>query len=268
VAVSFAGLVLPGLGPGSVGLITGGSGGIGSAVTEQLLHMGGSVGVMSRSERRLKEFADGLGDPPGLRVSPGDITNENDVERVVGGLVDEFGRIDYLVNLAAVADGRATLATLDMTTARHVLEVNVIGTLLPCKVAARHMRACGRGRIANVASAAAARAREDGTIYGPSKAAVLRLTVQLGVELGPHGITVNCVSPGQTPSILRAVGEEGGTAPVVTGGSAASSAARIPRRRRGEFADYVGPILFFCSDLVDYTTGTNLDVDGGTHGRR
>jgi NAD(P)-dependent dehydrogenase (short-subunit alcohol dehydrogenase family) len=268
VAVSFEELSLPGLGPGSVGLITGGSGGIGSAVTEQLLRMGGAVGVMSRSERRLKEFADGLGTPPGLRATAGDVTDEDDVERVVGGLVDEFGRIDYLVNLAAVADGRATLAALDMATARQVLDVNVIGTLLPCKVAARHMTARGRGRIVNVASAAATRAREDGTIYGASKAAVLRLTVQLAVELGPYGITVNCVSPGQTPSVLRAVGEDGGRAPIPTGGSADTSASHNPRRRRGEFADYVGPILFFCSDLVDYTSGTNLNVDGGASGRR
>jgi NAD(P)-dependent dehydrogenase (short-subunit alcohol dehydrogenase family) len=155
-----------------------------------------------------------------------------------------------------------------MATARRVLDVNVIGTLLPCKVAARHMTARGRGRIVNVASAAATRAREDGTIYGASKAAVLRLTVQLAVELGPYGITVNCVSPGQTPSVLRAVGEDGGQAPIPTGGSADTSASRNPRRRRGEFADYVGPILFFCSDLVDYTSGTNLNVDGGASGRR
>jgi NAD(P)-dependent dehydrogenase (short-subunit alcohol dehydrogenase family) len=268
VAVSFPNLVLPGLGAGSVGLVTGGSGGIGSAVTEQLLHMGGTVGVMSRSKQRLDEFADGLGGPEGLRLAAGDITDEGDVERAVDGLVDEFGRIDYLVNLAAVADGRATLDTLDMDKARHVLDVNVIGTLLPSKIAARAMVRQGKGRIVNVASAAATRAREQGTIYGPSKAAVLRLTVQLGVELGQHGITVNCVSPGQTPSVLREAGEEGGHAPVPAAGSADTSASRNPRRRRGEFADYVGPIVFFCSDLVDYTTGTNLDVDGGAHGRR
>lgn len=115
-----------------------------------------------------------------------------------------------------------------------------------------------------VSSVAANQAMRGRNVYGPTKAALTHLTRQLAVELGPFGITANAVSPGQTPTRITLVEDEPGKPPrakmAVVG---ESQLDRIPLYRRGELADFVGPILFFASDLSGYTTGADLVVDGG-----
>jgi len=102
-------------------------------------------------------------------------------------------------------------------------------------------------------------------VYGATKAAVVRMARQLAVELGPDGIRVNSVSPGQTPTVLRGVDEPPGGPPVAARGG---GEAAIPLRRRGRLDDYAGPVLFLASDLAAYVTGIDLLVDGGVAIRR
>ena len=112
-----------------------------------------------------------------------------------------------------------------------------------------------------MSSVAAHRSQPGAAPYGASKAALISLTQHLAVDLGPDGITVNSVSPGQTPTKLRSWDEPAGGAPQSMGSS--SDVAGIPRRRRGRLEDYVGAILFLCSSLADYVTGVDIPVEGG-----
>lgn len=264
--VGWADVRLPGIGPDSVALVTGASGSIGRATTEALAALGVRVGAMGRSEGLLRELADDVGDE---RVVPivGDVSEEADARDAVATVVDRWQRLDILVHLAAVADSKTPLVDVTVEEFDRVLAVNVRGTLLMARAAAGPMRRRGRGRIVTVASIAAGRVAPGAAAYPASKAAVIRLTRQLAVDLGSDGITVNCVSPGQTPALLRPVDESPGT-PSPPTPAEGRSMSRIPLARRGVVDDYVGPILFLASDMAQYVTGAEILAEGGAALRR
>lgn len=266
-AVAWDDVRLPGLGPAQVALVTGGTGAIGWRTVEALATMGVRVGVMGRSRPRVEaavaEVPAALGER--LLPVPGDVSVPADAQTAVDAVVERWNRLDVLIHAAAIGDSGADLAGLNPDEIDQLLAVNVKGTLLVAQAAAEPMRAQGRGRMVFLASVAASRAAPGGNVYGATKAAVVRLARQLAVELGPAGVRVNCVSPGQTPTVLRRVGQEPGRPlPSSRGGNEAS----IPVRRRGRLDDYVGAIAFLASDLADYTTGVDLLVDGGVAVRR
>lgn len=257
---------LPGLGPDSVALVTGASGSLGSATTAALAALGVRVGAMGRSGDLLRGLAQDIG---GAQVLPfvGDVSQESDALGAVSAVVDGWQRLDVLIHLAAVADTKTPLTEVAVDEFDRVLAVNVRGTLLMARAAAAVMRRQGKGRIVTVSSIAASRVAPGAAAYPASKAAVLRLTRQLAVDLGPDGITVNCVSPGQTPALLRRVDQSPGSASPPTPADGRSS-SRIPLARRGVLDDYVGPILFLASDLAQYVTGAEILAEGGAGLRR
>lgn len=253
-------VALPGLGEGTVALVTGATGVLGQATARALTTLGVRVVGMARSVAPLEDLAQEVGNEL-LELAPGDVAVSDDVDEVVGRTLDRWGRLDVLVNLAAVHDSGRSLDEVSVDELDRVLAVNVRGTLLTARAAARPMRAQGRGRIITSASIVAGRASAGAGVYPPSKAAVIRLTRQLAVDLGPDGITVNCVSPGQTPGLLRRVDDEPG-APLRLK-RPRSAPSRVPLQRRGAADDYVGAILFLASDLAQYVTGAELLVEGG-----
>ncbi len=257
---------LPGLGSDSVALVTGASGSIGSATTAALAALGVRVAAMGRSGNLLRDLASDVGDDQVLPVV-GDVSQEADALGAVSAVLDRWQRLDVLVHLAAVADTKTPLTEVDVDQFDRVLAVNVRGTLLMARAAAAVMRRQGKGRIVTVSSIAASRVAPGAAAYPASKAAVLRLTRQLAVDLGPYGITVNCVSPGQTPALLRRVDELPGSGSPPTPGAGRDS-SRIPVARRGVLDDYVGPILFLASDLAQYVTGAEILAEGGAALRR
>jgi NAD(P)-dependent dehydrogenase (short-subunit alcohol dehydrogenase family) len=250
---------LPGIGPSTVALITGGTGAIGLRLAEAFAALGARVAITSRSADRVAKEAARLGtggEALGIRA---DVADPDDARAAVSQVTSRWGRLDVLVQCAALGD-HSTFDELDVATIDALLATNVKGVLLVAQAAAVPMTAQGRGRIINVASIMAHRGGSHHAAYGASKAAVVYTSRSLSSELGPHGITVNSVSPGSTPTMLR----EPGDAP----GSAAqpardSGAGRIPLRRRGHLDDYVGPILFLASDLARYVTGADILIDGG-----
>ena len=258
---------LPGLDGERVALVTGGTGAIGWRTTEALATLGVRVGVMGRSpetvQRAVEEAPASLRDR--LVPVPGDVSVQADAAGAVDTLVQRFGRLDVLVHCAAVADSGADLADLTVEEIDQLLAVNVRGTLLVAQAAATAMRVAGRGSMVLLASVGAFRVNPRGSVYGATKAAVVRLARQLAVELGPHGIRVNSLSPGQTPTLLRKVGEQAG---VPTAASPGGDAASVPLRRRGLLDDYAGAAAFLASDLASYITGVDLLVDGGVAVRR
>jgi NAD(P)-dependent dehydrogenase (short-subunit alcohol dehydrogenase family) len=253
-------LRLPGLGAGTRSLVTGGAGAIGRRCAERLLGLGAFVAVMSRSSESIGQAVDELARTGGSgRVvgEAGDVGSETDVRRVVERSVREWGGLDLVVHCGAVGDDTA-LDGLDEPRIGALLATNVAGTLLVAKVAAEVM--APGSSIVNVASVMAHRVWPERSLYATSKAAVVHATRALAAELGPRGIRVNSVSPGNTPTVLTSVDDRPGQGrPVSTGGSP----ARVPLRRRGGLDDYVGPILFLASELAAYTTGVDIVVDGG-----
>lgn len=253
-------LALPGLGPGTRALVTGGAGAIGRRCAERLIGLGASVALMSRSADSLRAAAEALtrcSAEGRVIAEPGDVASESDVRRVVARVLGEWGGIDVLVHCAAVGDDTA-LGALDEARIGSLLATNVAGTLLVAKVASAAM---GPGSsIVNVASVMAHRVWPERSLYATSKAAVVHATRALAAELGARGIRVNSVSPGNTPTVLTAVDDSPGRdRPPSPGGSA----GRIPLQRRGTLDDYVGPVLFLASGLAAYTTGVDIVVDGG-----
>lgn len=249
---------LPGIGPATRALVTGGAGAIGRRCAERLLALGASVAIMSRSAEAVASTLDALEGASGRSVgSAGDVGSEADLRRVVDAIRADWGGLDLVVHCAAVGDDSA-LADLDEQRIAALLSTNVAGTLLVAKVAAEAM---GSGSaIVNVASVMAHRVWPERSLYATSKAAVVHATRALAAEFGPRGIRVNSVSPGNTPTVLTHVGDSPGQGqPVSPGGSV----GRIPMRRRGELDDYVGPVLFLASDLARYATGVDIVVDGG-----
>jgi len=261
--MTVAPIVLPGLGPGRSALITGGTGAIGRATAEALIRMGVSVAINGRSPEATEAAANDLGS--GVLALPGDIANPIDADRIVQESADRWGSLDVLVHSAALSEGAVPLDELTDHEIDEVVRVNVRGSLMIARAAGRLMCRQGGGRIVNVASVAAHRALPGRVVYGTTKAALVQLTRQLAVELGPCGVMVNSVSPGQTPTFIRLVDEPPGSVPrpKVDDPTGEATCERIPLRRRGQLADFVGPILFLASNLAAYVTGVDIPIDGG-----
>ncbi len=259
--------VLPGITTDTVVFITGGSGAIGGRSAAVLSAMGARVAIMARSPERVAAAATEAQQTGEVFGVAGDIGEPADVTRSVAAATERFGRLDALVNLAAVGDSGGPLDQLTVTEIDTVIKTNLRGALLLAQECARPMRELGRGSIINVASIAAHRVTPGRLVYGPSKAALIYLTRQLAGELGPDGIRANSISPGQTPTALRKFTDEPGGENVESGGrpDRPTKTNRIPLGRRGVLDDYVGAILFLISDLSAYVTGTDMLVDGGAN---
>jgi 3-oxoacyl-[acyl-carrier protein] reductase len=188
-----------------------------------------------------------------------DLVRDGSLAAMVAEVSERVGPPTVLVNSAAIGAPHHDVTEIARRDVSTLFEVNVVGAYEAVQAVAPAMRAAGYGRIVNVASVAALRATRGGTAYGITKAAVISLTGQLAAELADGGITVNSVSPGQTPTKLRGIDEPAGSPQE----EATGSSAAIPLGRRGRLDDYVGAIAFLSSSLVGYITGVDIPVEGG-----
>ena len=253
---------LPGLDVDAVILVTGGTGAIGKRVAQVLIGWGAKVAITSRSQTRVDEVTMELNTGDRLLGIAADVSKEENAKRAVETVVNKWGRLDALIQCAAVSH-RNLLGEIDESQIDRVFNTNVKGPILMAKAAAIPMRAQRRGKIVNVSSIMAYRTREKGLLYGSTKAALNHLTRYLASELGPYGINVNTLSPGNTPTKLTPYDQEPGAGPVPVDTDIFTGGRNLPLRRRGLLDDFVGPILFLASDLADYVTGTDIVVDGG-----
>lgn len=230
--------------------------------------LGMSIGIMARSDSRLHEVAEEIGTGTVLPLVA-DIADAAAVDDAVSSMTEHYGAIDVLVHTAAISEGSVELLSLSDEQIDEVTRVNVRGSIVVARSVARRMTQRRAGRIVNVASVAAHQAMAGRNVYGTTKGALVQLTRQLAVELGPSGIAVNSVSPGQTPTQITLVGDPPGKAPRAKSATEGEAGLdRIPLRRRGDVDDYVGPILFLASELAGYVTGVDLVVDGGVSALR
>jgi NAD(P)-dependent dehydrogenase (short-subunit alcohol dehydrogenase family) len=254
---------LPGIDSQTVAVVLGAGGAIGGATARALAAMGASVAVATRDLDRSKALAAeiGAGLEPAQQVLPvvADLAVEGSLAAMATEVVDRMGAPTVLVNSAAIGSPHADVTEVARRDVSALFEVNVVGAYEAVQAVAPAMRAAGYGRIVNVASVAGLRAMRGGVAYGVTKGAVITLTEQLAVELSGDGITVNSVSPGQTPTKLRSIDEPAGKPQE----PAAGSNTAIPLGRRGLLDDYVGAIVFLSSGLAGYVTGVDIPVEGG-----
>ncbi len=245
-----------------IALITGGGSGIGEASSELFAREGAAVGVCDLNADTAEAVADRIRTAGGRAIAlQADVTVRDDVERVIGAVVEEFGRLDILVNSAGVSDRGAPADYDTDQTWAWVMDINVKGTLLPCRIAVEAMRESGGGSIINLSSIYGLVGRTewlgDGfSAYAHSKGAVLQITRDLAVKTAREGIRVNALCPGFAHTALTAGLRDN---PELL----ARMEDAHPMGRLGEAIEIANCALFLASDEASFVTGTALSVDGG-----
>ncbi len=241
---------------GKVALVTGAAQGIGRAIAEGLAAAGARIAIadLRGADEAAAAFPNGVG-------VTGDVSNEDDVTRLVGEVVDRCGGIDILVNNAGL------YASLEMRPFdqipleewRRVMDVNVASMFLMCRQVVPVMRERGGGKIVNISSGTPFRGVPFLLHYVTSKGAIVTLTRALAKELGKDNILVNCVAPGFTMSAGVEAHPE-----VIEKLRNVSVAARTLQRDQVP-EDVVGAVVFLCGPGSDFVTGQTMVIDGGQY---
>jgi NAD(P)-dependent dehydrogenase (short-subunit alcohol dehydrogenase family) len=244
---------------GKVAIVTGAGSGIGKALARRLASDGASVVIadLQRFDQAAAEIAKETGARTlGLQI---DVSSEEETARMASETAKAFGRIDILVNNAAVFSTLKLKPFEEIPLAewRKVMEVNVLGVALCCRACVPHMRKAGGGRIINLASGAPLKGVPLFLHYISSKGAVIAMTRGLARELGKDGITVNSLAPGFTLSEGVVQKEDH-----MKAGERTRATRAIQRDEKPE--DLVGAVSFLASAEAAFITGQTLVVDGGS----
>ena len=241
---------------GRVGVVLGGTTGIGRALSLGLARAGADVVASARRidlvEAISQELA-ALGRRT-LRLTS-DVTDRASLERLLDSAVSSLGKVDILVNCAGKTKRGATL-DLSETDWEDILDTNLTGTLRACQVFGRHMLARGYGRIINIASLTSFVALHEVAAYGASKAGVASLTKSLAVEWGPRGVCVNAIAPGVFRTDLNTNLLDGTP-------RGRELLMRTPMARFGRVDELAGAAVFLASEAASYVNGEILVVNGG-----
>ncbi|HUQ73707.1 MAG TPA: 3-oxoacyl-ACP reductase family protein [Burkholderiales bacterium] len=238
-----------------VAIVTGGGHGIGKAYARRLADEGAKIVIAELDGPAGERVAAEMG---GLALRT-DVASQQSVDDMARRTVERFGRIDILVNNAAifatVPMSRAPFDQVDPEEWDRMMAVNLRGTWLACRAVVPHMRKQRYGKIINISSGTALKGTGSRIHYVTSKAGILGFTRTLAMELGKDNICVNCIAPGSTLS------EENADDGIVKYRQAAASTRALQRMQTPE--DLVGAIAFFASSDSDFITGQTLVVDGG-----
>ncbi len=240
-------------------LITGGGTGIGRAIAEVFAKEGARVAISGRRLSKLESVASQIGDQA-LAVQA-DVTQANDIARMVESVLGKWGRIDILVNNAAVITSRTTLGDTPDENWETMMDINVNGIFRCCKAVLPSMIEQQAGAIINIASVAGQFGQPGNSAYSTTKGAVMNLTRSIAVDYGPHGIRCNSISP----ALVRTEMAETRLKP---GDIWEERAARewipnYPIGRIGQPEDIAYGALYLASDEASWVTGIDLTMDGG-----
>lgn len=242
---------------GRVAIVTGGAKGLGRAFALNLAEEGARVMVVTRKdmanlEKTVQQIKD-LGGEAALFQA--DVARETDMLNMAEATNKAFGRIDVLINNAAIYDGikRKPFYEIDPDEWDLVMTVNVKGAFLAARAVFPYMKAQGYGKIVNLSSEVFYTGSNGFAHYVASKGGIIGLTRALAVELGPHNICINCVAPGFTDTEASR-----GLADVTK-----YDTSKTPLRRLERPEDLTGAALFLASPESDFITGQTILVDGG-----
>ena len=248
---------------GKTVLVTGGATGIGFATASRFSSEGAAVAIMGIKEDEGREAERKL-QASGARVifMQGDVTKEEDGQRCIDEAVRQFGRLDVLVNNAAISTTIEFL-TQDMETWRRVFDTIAMGVFLMTRLAARYMIENGiHGSIINVSSINSHRAQPLSSHYNAAKGAVDQLTRCAAVEFAPYGIRVNAVRPGFIHTPMSIVDGEN-ELETDWFRDIYVKRRKIPQARHGNPEEVAAVIAFLASDDASYICGATIPVDGG-----
>jgi gluconate 5-dehydrogenase len=246
---------------GRVAFISGGGGAIGSALAVALGSAGAKIAVSDIAQVGAEAAAEKVRAAGAESFAVvGDITKESEAERIVGSIIDRFGRLDILVNAVGGGAGKVLFDAQDYPRDAWdwIMEINLRSTLIASQAGVRAMVKAGQGgRVINISSVRAQLGINAGySAYVAAKGAVSSLTRQWATEWAKHGITVNAIAPTfvDTPQVAMLLGDPAFKASLVS---------RVPLGRVGETRDLVGAVIFFASEASSFVTGQILTIDGG-----
>jgi 3-oxoacyl-[acyl-carrier protein] reductase len=234
---------------GRTAVVCGASSGIGLGIAESLAGEGANVVMFARRRELLEREAERIG---GLAV-PGDVTNEKDLERLVSTALETFGGVDILVNNSG-GPPRAAATELDADNVRAAVDlllVSVVRLTLRCLP---HLERSPAGRIVTVTSSTVREPIDNLVLSNSIRPGIVGWAKSLARELGPKGITVNCIAPGRIDT--ERVRE------VYPDGPSADDLAAIPLHRLGTTREVGDVVAFLCSERASYVSGIVVLVDG------
>jgi acetoacetyl-CoA reductase len=240
---------------GHVALVTGGTRGIGGAITTTLAKSGARVAA---GYSRGKDAAEALqkrlsAEGAQVSVHQGRVDQPEDCQRVVDEVMQRFGRIDFLVNNAGITVDK-TVRKMTFDDWHNVLDVNLFGAFAMTKAVLEHMIERGSGRIVNISSVIGETGSVGQANYAASKAGLFGLTKSLALEMARRGITVNVVAPGFIETEMVAAMPQAVLDSVV---------AQIPQRRLGRPDEVARVVQFLLEDESSYITGAVYTINGG-----
>lgn len=235
---------------GKVAVVTGGGSGIGRACIERFAAEGARVVIADIDVDAGEALAAELGDVAAFKRT--DVTDAEQVQDLVDFTVEHFGGLHVMANNAGVASAMTRFLHDDLTDFDRVVRINVLGVLLGCQRAARHMKGNGGGSIINTSSTAGINAGAGLVTYRATKAAVIHASRSISLDVAPYGIRVNCLVPGQIQTAMTSYDMD------------AVLKFTQPLPRQGQAEDVAEAALFLASDRSAQITGVVLPVDGGT----
>jgi NAD(P)-dependent dehydrogenase (short-subunit alcohol dehydrogenase family) len=241
-----------------VGLITGGSRGIGKAICSAMAREGVKIAVNHARQGSADTLLEEIEKAGGTAFDvPADIRRENEVKAMVDQVLDRYGRIDFLINNAGIADLMVPTIGQDVEKWQNVIDIHLKGTYLCSKLVGKSMIKRNFGRIVNISSIVGLTGFPMRTAYGPAKSGIVNLTKVLAIEWAPFNVTVNAIAPGyiRTEMVEKLVRD--GTF------DEKKIKDRIPLKRLGSPEEVANLTLFLCSDKASYITGATIALDGG-----
>jgi 3-oxoacyl-[acyl-carrier protein] reductase len=237
-----------------VAVVTGGGRGIGYSVAERMLRSGAAVSLWDVDAERLKSAEGRLASLGRVTSVQIDLTHEEEVDNAVRRTVEQYGRLEILINNAGITGGNAPTWELAPSVWRRVVEVNLITSFLTCRAAVPVMVQGGYGRIVNVASVAGKEGNPNASHYSASKAGLIALTKSLGKELATKNILVNCVTPAAAKTeIFSQMNTE----------HINYMLSKIPMNRFVEPVEIAAMICWLASEECSFATGAVFDISGG-----
>lgn len=240
-----------------VAIITGGARGIGFAIALRFAKEGAKVAIfdvdIAKAEEAVKKIKNGVKDADVVAVKV-DVSDVESVKKGVGDIINKYGKIDILVNNAAIHLGKP-FHEEPLEYWEKQFKINILGTVIPSQLVVPYMIKAGGGSIVNISSKAAITGEPGHAAYSALKGAILSLTLAMAVDLAPYNIRVNAICPGPTETDLLYA--------ATTDEERKRMAQRSLMKRLAKPEDIAAAALYFASDDSAYVTGQRLVVDGG-----